>query len=97
MLISNQTHACTGAELNWENDSWHRNVNGAVGKGGLIEVHHVRKLGNLEGKALWERHMIERNRKTMVLCGKCHDDLHAGRLGEKRVKRKPESRIQRNV
>lgn len=66
-------------------------------QGGLIEVHHVRKLGNLEGKALWERHMIERNRKTMVLCGKCHDDLHAGRLGEKRVKRKPESRIRGNV
>lgn len=53
---------------------------------GRIEVHHVRKLGNLKGKTVWERHMIERQRKTMVLCQKCHSDLHAGRLGERLVK-----------
>src|SRR5205823_410268 len=35
---------------------------------GTIEVHHVRKLGNLKGKTLWERQMIQRRRKTMVLC-----------------------------
>ena len=51
---------------------------------GQIEVHHVRKLGNLKGKAMWERHMIERRRKTMVLCVECHDELHAGKLGEKK-------------
>ncbi|NWJ98346.1 MAG: group II intron reverse transcriptase/maturase [Chloroflexi bacterium] len=50
---------------------------------GPIEVHHIRKLGKLSGKAVWERHMIERQRKTLVLCQKCHDDLHAGRLSEK--------------
>jgi group II intron reverse transcriptase/maturase len=47
---------------------------------GPIEVHHIRKLGNLTGKAVWERQMIERQRKTMVMCEHCHDELHAGRL-----------------
>jgi group II intron reverse transcriptase/maturase len=47
---------------------------------GMMEVHHVRKLGNLTGKAAWERQMIQRRRKTMVLCEQCHDELHMGRL-----------------
>jgi group II intron reverse transcriptase/maturase len=47
-----------------------------------IEVHHVRKLKDLKGKTVWERQMIERRRKTMVLCVECHDELHAGTLGE---------------
>jgi group II intron reverse transcriptase/maturase len=49
---------------------------------GPFEVHHVRKLKDLKDKVIWERHMIERRRKTMVLCRKCHVDLHAGRLSE---------------
>jgi group II intron reverse transcriptase/maturase len=49
---------------------------------GSIEVHHVRKLKNLAGKSVWERHMIARRRKTLVLCKQCHVDLHAGRLTE---------------
>src|SRR3989442_12159118 len=53
-------------------------------RGSQVEVHHVRKLGNLAGKAPWERQMIERRRKTMVLCVECHDELHAGRLSEKK-------------
>jgi group II intron reverse transcriptase/maturase len=52
-------------------------------RNGPIEVHHVRKLSNLKNKTTWERQMIERRRKTMVLCKKCHTDLHAGRLSEK--------------
>jgi aminoglycoside phosphotransferase family enzyme len=65
---------------------------------GRMEVHHVRKLADLKGKALWERQMIARQRKTMVLCKTCHDDLHAGRLGETtRAKGQPESRIHGNV
>jgi hypothetical protein len=51
---------------------------------GQMEVHHVRKLGNLKGKASWERQMIERHRKTMILCVECHDELHAGKLNEKK-------------
>jgi len=49
---------------------------------GMMEVHHIRKLGDLTGKAPWERQMMQRRRKTMVLCVQCHDDLHAGRLRE---------------
>lgn len=45
-----------------------------------LEMHHVRKLKDLKGKKNWEQLMISRNRKTMVLCSTCHDDLHAGRL-----------------
>jgi group II intron reverse transcriptase/maturase len=49
-----------------------------------IEVHHVRKLTNLRrvgrrDRPLWMQVMIARRRKTLVLCRRCHDDLHAGR------------------
>jgi group II intron reverse transcriptase/maturase len=47
-----------------------------------FEVHHIRRLKDLQGKTVWERHMIARRRKTLVLCKKCHVDLHAGRLSE---------------
>jgi hypothetical protein len=49
---------------------------------GPIEVHHVRKLKTLAGKSAWERIMMARRRKTLILCKKCHVDLHAGRLTE---------------
>jgi Type II intron maturase len=54
---------------------------------GQMEVHHVRKLGNLSGKAIWERQMIQRQRKTMVLCEECHAQLHAGKLSESNRKK----------
>jgi AI2M/AI1M-like HNH endonuclease len=47
---------------------------------GQMEVHHVRKLGNLRGRAIWEQQMMQRRRKTMVLCEECHRELHAGKL-----------------
>ncbi|MEF3309388.1 reverse transcriptase domain-containing protein [Paenibacillus sp. GYB004] len=47
---------------------------------GPFEIHHTRKLKDLKGKRLWEQVMIARARKTMVLCKRCHIDLHAGRL-----------------
>lgn len=47
---------------------------------GLLEVHHVRRLKDLKGKAAWEIQMIARRRKTMILCLKCHHDLHNGKL-----------------
>jgi hypothetical protein len=45
-----------------------------------LEIHHIRKVKDLKGKKAWEKQMIARQRKTMALCVKCHDDLHAGRL-----------------
>ena len=52
---------------------------------GPFEVHHVKKLKDLKGKKEWERHMIARQRKTLVLCGvnserNCHRRLHNGEL-----------------
>ena len=51
---------------------------GAIGV--EIEIHHVKKLKDLSGRAEWERHMIARRRKTMALCHNCHVKLHAGKL-----------------
>ena len=45
-----------------------------------LEVHHIRKLKNLKGKKQWEKQMIARKRKTMVLCKQCHINLHIGKL-----------------
>ena len=47
---------------------------------GPFEVHHVKKIKDLKGKASWEKLMISRKRKTMVLCKDCHHKLHAGKL-----------------
>lgn len=49
-----------------------------------IEVHHIRKLSDLDKpgrrkKADWVKLMVAMNRKTLVLCRTCHRDLHAGR------------------
>ena len=47
---------------------------------GPFEVHHVKKLKDLKGKSDWEKLMISRHRKTLVLCKNCHYKLHAGKL-----------------
>jgi len=40
------------------------------------EMHHVNKVKNLVGKQAWERRMIAKKRKTMVLCRACHHEIH---------------------
>jgi group II intron reverse transcriptase/maturase len=49
----------------------------------MVEVHHVRKLADVtgpkNGRTLWKKYMASRNRKTLVVCMKCHDAIHAGR------------------
>ena len=55
--------------------------------GGYFEVHHVRKMADIkEGKKLWQKVMIARNRKKLVICVECHDLLHAGKLPDFRHK-----------
>ena len=50
-------------------------------KTGPFEVHHVRGLKSITlGKELWQRIMIARHRKTLVLCKRCHRLLTAGKL-----------------
>jgi len=64
---------------------------------GYFEIHHVRMLADIDkGKEPWEKLMIARRRKTLVLCIECHDRLHAGRLPDWRHLRKSgmESRVQ---
>lgn len=44
------------------------------------EIHHVHKVKDLKGKALWEQVMIAKQRKTMVLCRECHKKIHGKRV-----------------
>lgn len=53
-----------------------------------IQVHHVRALKDLQVKGraekpFWVQVMAARQRKTLVTCAKCHDDIHAGRLSNR--------------
>ena len=48
-----------------------------------VEVHHVRALRDLNArgrreKPLWMKTMAARRRKTLVVCRRCHDNIHAG-------------------
>jgi len=56
------------------------------------EVHHIRKLADLKRrwagrkqKPLWVQKMIALQRKTLVVCAKCHDAIHAGHPIQKKV------------
>ena len=40
------------------------------------EIHHVNKVKNLSGKESWERIMIAKRRKTIVVCRDCHKQIH---------------------
>lgn len=40
------------------------------------EVHHINKVKNLKGKDLWERIMLAKRRKTLVVCEDCHYKIH---------------------
>lgn len=43
-----------------------------------VEMHHIRKLKDLKGKALWQKVMIARKRKTIAVCRPCHMKIHYG-------------------
>jgi len=40
------------------------------------EMHHVNKVKNLKGKSHWERIMLSKRRKTLVVCLECHLKIH---------------------
>ena len=42
------------------------------------EIHHVNKVKTLKGKSEWEKIMIAKRRKTIVVCHKCHMAIHHG-------------------
>jgi len=52
-------------------------------KGGYFEVHHAGSMNNIaDGEEIWKKLMQKRNRKTLVLCVYCHQQLHDGTLPE---------------
>jgi len=58
---------------------------------GPFQVHHVRKLADLDRpgqgeKPLWIKRMASRRRKTLVVCLRCHEDIHWERP-QRRTKR----------
>ncbi|MDJ0467137.1 hypothetical protein QMK30_38185 [Streptomyces sp. H27-C3] len=49
-----------------------------------LQVHHVRKLADLNKpgrpeRPPWAHLMAMRKRKTLVVCDRCHQAIHAGR------------------
>lgn len=57
---------------------------------GEVEVHHIRALKDLKQQGqketeLWKQLMIAKQRKTLVVCRQCHNDIHAGRYDGKRL------------
>jgi group II intron reverse transcriptase/maturase len=50
------------------------------GANGTLEMHHVRKVKDLNGKERWKILMIARRRKTMAVCQECHWKIHAGKI-----------------
>jgi group II intron reverse transcriptase/maturase len=63
-----------------------------------LEAHHIRKLADLtknRGRPLpqWRWIMIAKKRKTLMICEKCHDDIHAGQYDGPSPKGSLESRV----
>jgi Type II intron maturase/AI2M/AI1M-like, HNH endonuclease len=61
-----------------------------------VEVHHIRKLADLEkprraDKPKLMKLMLTRRRKTLVVCRRCHKNIHAGRSTKLLRKQGPES------
>ena len=50
-----------------------------------IEVHHIPKLADLKGRSRWEKVMAARRRKTLVVCLKCHQQIHSGSYDGRRL------------
>ncbi|WP_344313981.1 hypothetical protein [Streptomyces rhizosphaericus] len=54
----------------------------ACGRVDEVEVHHVAKLADLGrsgNRPPWADLMAARHRKTLVVCGSCHADIHGTR------------------
>lgn len=54
---------------------------------GPFEVHHIRRLSDLnqpgrQNKPMWVKIMASRRRKTIVVCVRCHEDIHRVRTAK---------------
>lgn len=59
---------------------------------GSFQVHHVRKLADLDRpgrgeKPPWVKKMASRRRKTLVVCQRCHEDIHRERPEQRKMRR----------
>jgi group II intron reverse transcriptase/maturase len=54
-----------------------------------IEVHHIRKLADIEQrgrtKPEWQKRMIARKRKTLIVCQECHRNIHYGKYDGRKL------------
>ena len=41
-----------------------------------VMVHQVSSLKDLTGKSRWELVMLEKRRKTLIVCRDCHKEIH---------------------
>ena len=50
--------------------------------GGTVDVHHVRKLADLDRpghpQPAWDQLMAKRRRKSLIVCADCHAAVHGG-------------------
>ena len=56
-----------------------------------IQMHHIRALKDLQKKGraekpVWVKRMAARHRKTLVVCQKCHTDIHNGHSTRNTIK-----------
>ena len=63
-----------------------------------VEVHHIRKLADLgkpgrKEKPVWVKQMAARRRETLVVCRKCHEEIHTGKTTASFRKQGLESRM----
>jgi group II intron reverse transcriptase/maturase len=94
--IDEQPNTFTYSSMNELLRRWYAQECEICGKSqGYFEVHHIRMLKDInDGKQKWQKRMIARKRKTMILCVECHDLLHAGKLPDWRfMGNKMESRV----
>ena len=54
-------------------------VQDAYGSADVLELADIDKPGR-KAKPEWMRRMIGRKRKTLVVCLRCHQDIHGGRF-----------------
>ncbi|MCY3558437.1 MAG: reverse transcriptase domain-containing protein [Chloroflexi bacterium] len=63
-----------------------------------VQVHHIRALRDLNvkgqrAKPQWKQVMAMRRRKTLIVCRRCHNDIHAGRQQPQSQNESLESRM----
>jgi len=53
-----------------------------------VEEHHVRALKDIKRSVKWwDKLMISRNRKTLIICNPCHQQIHTGTLPDMRTRK----------